>query len=92
MNILIYKITQKQVDYAIQVLNNNEQITMSELAKIIKKKQIKPKKIRLEFEFDNLPFISEWLLQFGPKVKIHEPKSLIDLQKKVLSEMVANLD
>jgi len=61
-------------------------------AKIIKKKQLKPKKIRLEFEFDNLPFISEWLLQFGPKVKIHEPKSLIDLQKKVLSEMVANLD
>lgn len=33
-----YKITQKQVDYAIKMLKENEQITMEELAKLIKKK------------------------------------------------------
>jgi transposase len=33
-----YKITQKQVDYAIKMLKGNEQITMEELAKLIKKK------------------------------------------------------
>ena len=33
-----YKITKKQVEYAIQKLKDNEQITMKELVKIIKKK------------------------------------------------------
>lgn len=61
-------------------------------AKIIKQKQIKPKKIRLEFEFDYLPFINEWLLQFGPKVVIHEPSELRDMQKAILNEMIKNLD
>lgn len=33
-----YKITKEQVKYAIEKLKENEQITMSELVKIIKKK------------------------------------------------------
>ena len=61
-------------------------------AKIIKQKQIRPKKIRLEFEFDHLPFINEWLLQFGPKVVIHKPLELRDMQKTILNEMIKNLD
>ena len=35
-----YKITKEQVKYAIQKLKENEQITMEELCKIVKKKYI----------------------------------------------------
>ena len=51
-------------------------------AKIIKPEQKKPKKIRIAFEFDNMPFLNHWLLQFGTTVKIIKPEILISLQKK----------
>ena len=33
-----YKVTKNEVDYALKILKQNEQITLSELAKLIKKK------------------------------------------------------
>lgn len=61
-------------------------------AKIIKEKSKKPKKVRLEFEFDNMPFLNSWLLQFGTTVKIIKPAALISLQKKTLQAMITNLE
>ena len=61
-------------------------------AKIIKLEQKKPKKIRLSFEFDNMPFLNHWLLQFGTTVKIIKPEILISLQKKTLQAMISDLE
>ncbi|MCP9291284.1 helix-turn-helix transcriptional regulator [Gracilimonas sediminicola] len=59
-------------------------------AKIIKKTQVNSEFIKVSFKFDNLDFINEWLLQFGKKVKIEEPKELIEKRKKLLREMLDN--
>ena len=61
-------------------------------AKIIRLEQKKPKKIRLSFEFDNMPFLNHWLLQFGTTVKIIKPEILISLQKKTLQAMINDLE
>ena len=57
-------------------------------AKIIKKKEIKPNLFRIEFSFDNLDFINEWLLQFPRDVKIVSPDKLIDKRNILLEEMI----
>jgi len=61
-------------------------------AKIIKLEQKKPKKIRISFEFDNMPFLNHWLLQFGTTVKIIKPEILISLQKQTLYAMINDLE
>ena len=61
-------------------------------AKIIRLEQNKPKKIRLTFEFDNMPFLNHWLLQFGTTVKIIKPEILISLQKQTLQAMINDLE
>ena len=61
-------------------------------AKIIRLEQKKPKKIRLSFEFDNMPFLNHWLLQFGTTVKIIKPEILISLQKQTLQAMINDLE
>lgn len=57
-------------------------------AKIIKKLPVNSKKIKVEFKFDNLSFINEWLLQFGNKVNVLGPPSLIEKRKGLLREML----
>lgn len=57
-------------------------------AKIFKKEAVDSKKIKVEFEFDNLDFINEWLLQFGNKIKIEGPEELIEKRKSLLKEML----
>lgn len=57
-------------------------------AKIFKKKEIKPNLFRIEFFFDNLDFINEWLLQFPREVKILGPDELIEKRKNLLKEMM----
>ncbi len=57
-------------------------------AKIIKKTPLNNEIIKVEFKFDNLDFINEWLLQFGKKIKIESPKSLIDKRQALLKEML----
>lgn len=59
-------------------------------AKIFKKKEIKPNLFRMEFFFDNLDFINEWLLQFPKDVKIVAPNLLIEKRDKLLNEMIKN--
>lgn len=57
-------------------------------AKIFKKKENKPNLFRVNFFFDNLEFINEWLLQFPKDVKIIAPNKLIKKRDKLLKEMM----
>ncbi len=57
-------------------------------AKIFKKSSVNSKNIKVEFKFDNLDFINEWLLQFGKKIKIEAPEELLNKRKKLLQEML----
>ncbi|HKK25650.1 MAG TPA: YafY family protein [Gracilimonas sp.] len=59
-------------------------------AKIISKDVLNSKIIKVSFKFDNLEFINEWLLQFGNKVKVLSPDSLIDKRKSLLRDMLDN--
>ncbi|WP_246075201.1 helix-turn-helix transcriptional regulator [Gracilimonas mengyeensis] len=61
-------------------------------AKIFKKTAQKNKKIKVEFYFDNLGYINQWLLQFGKKVEVVAPKSLIEERKKLLREMLGKVE
>jgi len=57
-------------------------------AKIFNKKELKPNLFRIEFFFDNLDFINEWLLQFSNNIKILYPDVLIELRNNLLREMM----
>ncbi|WP_421773273.1 helix-turn-helix transcriptional regulator [Gracilimonas sp.] len=57
-------------------------------AKIIKKNQLNSEFFKVHFDFDNLDFINEWLLQFGKKIKIEGPEELADKRDKLLREML----
>lgn len=77
--------------HSITLLVEKSEITRLEAnlpAKIIKKTDLNSKQIKVEFEFDNLAYINEWLLQFGNKIKIEEPAELIEKRKKLLLEML----
>jgi predicted DNA-binding transcriptional regulator YafY len=58
--------------------------------KIIREKRKNSNKIRLEFYFNNMEFINEWLLQFGSMLSVEEPSELKrkreDLLKKMLNQ------
>jgi predicted DNA-binding transcriptional regulator YafY len=59
-------------------------------AKIFREKRKNSNKIRVEFFFNNMEFINEWLLQFGPMLTVEEPSELKkkreDLLKKMLNQ------
>lgn len=57
-------------------------------AKIINKINLNSEIIKVEFKFNNLDFINEWLLQFGKQIKISEPQELIKKRKSLLEEMI----
>lgn len=59
-------------------------------AKIFKISEKNPNKINLEFKFDNLDYLNEWLLQFGNSIKILSPDTLIDKRKELLKVMLDN--
>lgn len=61
-------------------------------AKIIKKNKIKSKKFNIHFEFNNLHYINEWLLQFGNKIKIKAPKELIEIRRNILNNMLSEIE
>lgn len=58
--------------------------------KIIKNYEIKPNLFRLEFNFDNLDYINEWLLQFSDNIKIVSPDTLIHKRMDLLNSMIDN--
>ncbi|MEX0608724.1 MAG: YafY family protein [Balneolaceae bacterium] len=77
--------------HLIRVLIEKDEISRFEAnlpAKIIKKEEENPNKIRVGFEFDNLEFINEWLLQFGSKIKVEEPEDLIQKRTALLKQML----
>ncbi len=56
--------------------------------KIIKSEPVENEKIKVTFKFENLDYINIWLLQFGDRVEILSPKSLISKRKKILKKMM----
>ena len=56
--------------------------------KIIKQTTQQAKKIKVEFRFDDLDYLNNWLLQFGPDVEILSPKELIQKREVVLKTML----
>jgi predicted DNA-binding transcriptional regulator YafY len=59
--------------------------------KIFKETRVSDKIIKVEFHFENLSFLNEWLLQFGSQVRIVSPKELISKRKEILTEMMENI-
>ncbi len=57
-------------------------------AKIFKESQENTKKIKIEFFFDNLDFINQWLLQFGADLKIEGPLELKEKRAALLKKML----
>ena len=57
-------------------------------AKIFKISREKTKKIQVEFFFDNLEFINEWLLQFGTSVSVISPHELKEQRSALLKKMI----
>ncbi|TVR16912.1 MAG: YafY family transcriptional regulator [Balneolaceae bacterium] len=56
--------------------------------KIFKEEAQNNKKIKVQFRFENLGFLNEWLLQFGNKVQVLSPKELIEKREYLLKEML----
>tara|TARA_R110000868_G_scaffold306734_1_gene568035 strand:+ start:63815 stop:64750 length:936 start_codon:yes stop_codon:yes gene_type:complete len=57
-------------------------------AKIFKEEAKIPNFIRIQFRFDNLDFLNEWLLQFGNSLKVIEPRELKIKRENLLREML----
>lgn len=88
---LIFRSDESSHSIIIQV--KKEEISRLEAnlpAKIFKKTAVNSKFFKVEFKFDNLDFINEWLLQFGSKIKIEQPNELIKKRKVLLREMLEN--
>lgn len=60
-------------------------------AKIIREEVSKNKKNKVSFNFENLDFLNEWLLQFGNQVEIISPKELKTKRKEILNKMMNSL-
>ncbi len=59
--------------------------------KILKFEPIDSKKFKAEFNFDNLDYLNEWLLQFGNNVKVVSPEKLKIMRKNLLAGMLENI-
>jgi predicted DNA-binding transcriptional regulator YafY len=59
--------------------------------KIFKEERVSTKKIKVSFFFNNPAYMNSWLLQFGDKVKILSPDSLIGMRKELLNKMISEL-
>ena len=57
-------------------------------AKIFRESGKKTKKIRIEFFFNNIDFINEWLLQFGSSLKVESPRELRERRAELLKKML----
>lgn len=56
--------------------------------KIIKSNVVEYEKIKVTFKFENLDYINTWLLQFGDRVEILSPDTLISKRKEILKRMM----
>lgn len=46
----------------------------------------------VRFEFDNMDYINEWLLQFHQQITVNGPDSLISKRRQLLSKMLQNTE
>lgn len=96
---------EKEIDVEGLIFNSNESGELVEVlvdksidrafkanlpTKIFKENALSDKIIKVSLHFGNLGFLNEWLLQFGDKVKILSPDSLIKNRKILLKEMLNN--
>ena len=99
-------VLQNKIDVEALIFNSNKSGELVELevdksidrafkanlpTKIFKEKDVSGKINKVSVHFENLGFLNEWLLQFGDKVKILSPDSLIEKRKILLNEMIDNL-
>lgn len=56
--------------------------------KIFKKSKSSSKIIKVSFQFDNLDYMNEWLLQFGDQVQVEGPQELIQKRDQLLRKML----
>ncbi|MFU8811443.1 MAG: helix-turn-helix transcriptional regulator [Balneolaceae bacterium] len=56
--------------------------------KIIKREEVRDKKIKVCFRFDNLDYLNRWLLQFGEFHEIIKPNRLIKKRKSLLNKLL----
>jgi len=57
-------------------------------AKILKQEDINNDRIRIQFKFDNLDYLNNWLLRFGKHITVHSPNTLINKRKALLEELL----
>lgn len=94
---------EKEIDIEALIFRNNENSFLIEVsieksilsrfkanlpAKIFRERREKPKNIRIQFMFDNLIFLNEWLLQFGNSLKVINPMELKEKRSLLLKEML----
>jgi len=99
-------VLKKEIDVEALIFNSNKSGELVELevdksidrafkanlpTKLFKEKAVSDKINKVSLHFENLGFLNEWLLQFGDKVKILSPDSLIEKRKILLKEMIDNL-
>ena len=96
---------EKEIDVEALIFNSNESGELVEVivdksidrafkanlpTKIFKEKDVSDKNIKVSLHFGNLGYLNEWLLQFGEKVKVLSPDSLIEKRKIILNDMLEN--
>lgn len=84
-----------ETSYLIEVSIDKSAVSRFEAnlpAKIIKKTEADSKKIKVSFNFNNLSFINDWLLQFGNSVEVLKPEALKKQRKELLTRMLKNLN
>lgn len=94
---------EKEIDVEGLIFRNTEQTFLIEVdieksisarfranlpAKIFREERKNPKKFRLQFNFDNLEFLNEWLLQFGNSLEVLRPEELKEKREALLKKML----
>ena len=97
---------EKEIDVEALIFNSNESGELVEVlvdksidrafkanlpTKIFKEKAVSDKINKVCLHFGNLGYLNEWLLQFGDKVKVLSPESLIEKRKIILKEMLDSI-
>ncbi len=86
---LIFRSNKRSLSIIVQVEKDEiERFEGNLPAKVLSKKEENSEFIKVEFIFDNLDYINEWLLQFGEKIEIESPKELISKRKALLRRML----
>lgn len=85
---LIYRSKDGSTSIKVRVSSNILDQFRSNLPAKIKNKEKKGEKYVIEFNFDNLDYINEWLLQFGDKITIESPSELKKKRTELLKKML----